>query len=477
MSEGGNAMNITTNGWVHQLMRQLGMKNEQLQKELSLYQTALEHSYEGIIVVDPDGYIISVNETYASFINKVPDDVRGKHVTEVVENTRMHLVAKTGYPEVANVQEINGHQMIANRIPIVLDGEVVAVVGKIMFQDLDDLFKMNSQFQELIKQSSLFDTPHEQLKAKYAFQQIAGQDDKIVKTRKMAKKAAKTDTTILIEGESGTGKELFAHAIHRESRRANGPFVRLHCAAIPESLFESELFGYKEGSFTGAKQSGKVGKIALAHRGTLFLDEVSEMPLAMQVKLLRVLQEKEIEPIGGVAPEAVDVRIIAATNRPLEALVKQGSFRADLYYRLYVMPLRIPPLRERLEDFGTLAHSLLRELEREMGIDVAGLTTQAEGKLKKHEWPGNIRELRNVLERAMIRKEDEWIESGDIDFSFALTESVANDESLQETIERVERERIEEALKHEDGDAQRAAKRLGIGKSSFYAKRSKYDIP
>lgn len=477
MSEGGNAMNITTNGWVHQLMRQLGMKNEQLQKELSLYQTALEHSYEGIIVVDPDGYIISVNETYASFINKVPDDVRGKHVTEVVENTRMHLVAKTGYPEVANVQEINGHQMIANRIPIVLDGEVVAVVGKIMFQDLDDLFKMNSQFQELIKQSSLFDTPHEQLKAKYAFQQIAGQDDKIVKTRKMAKKAAKTDTTILIEGESGTGKELFAHAIHRESRRANGPFVRLHCAAIPESLFESELFGYKEGSFTGAKQSGKVGKIALAHRGTLFLDEVSEMPLAMQVKLLRVLQEKEIEPIGGVAPEAVDVRIIAATNRPLEALVKQGSFRADLYYRLYVMPLRIPPLRERLEDFGTLAHSLLRELEREMGIDVAGLTTQAEEKLKKHAWPGNIRELRNVLERAMIRKEDEWIESGDIDFSLKLTEAVATDESLQETIERVERERIEEALKHEDGDAQRAAKRLGIGKSSFYAKRSKYDIP
>ncbi|MBM7631010.1 sigma-54 interaction domain-containing protein [Geomicrobium sediminis] len=470
-------MNITTNGWVHQLMRQLGMKNEQLQKELSLYQTALEHSYEGIIVVDPDGYIISVNETYASFINKVPDDVRGKHVTEVVENTRMHLVAKTGYPEVANVQEINGHQMIANRIPIVLDGEVVAVVGKIMFQDLDDLFKMNSQFQELIKQSSLFDTPHEQLKAKYAFQQIAGQDDKIVKTRKMAKKAAKTDTTILIEGESGTGKELFAHAIHRESRRANGPFVRLHCAAIPESLFESELFGYKEGSFTGAKQSGKVGKIALAHRGTLFLDEVSEMPLAMQVKLLRVLQEKEIEPIGGVAPEAVDVRIIAATNRPLEALVKQGSFRADLYYRLYVMPLRIPPLRERLEDFGTLAHSLLRELEREMGIDVAGLTTQAEEKLKKHAWPGNIRELRNVLERAMIRKEDEWIESGDIDFSLKLTEAVATDESLQETIERVERERIEEALKHEDGDAQRAAKRLGIGKSSFYAKRSKYDIP
>ncbi|EZH66596.1 hypothetical protein DH09_11795 [Bacillaceae bacterium JMAK1] len=453
------------------------MKNEQLQKELSLYQTALEHSYEGIIVVDPDGYIISVNETYASFINKVPDEVRGKHVTEVVENTRMHLVAKTGYPEVANVQEINGHQMIANRIPIVLDGEVVAVVGKIMFQDLDDLFKMNSQFQELIKQSSLFDTPHEQLKAKYAFQQIAGQDDKIVKTRKMAKKAAKTDTTILIEGESGTGKELFAHAIHRESRRANGPFVRLHCAAIPESLFESELFGYKEGSFTGAKQSGKVGKIALAHRGTLFLDEVSEMPLAMQVKLLRVLQEKEIEPIGGVAPEAVDVRIIAATNRPLEALVKQGSFRADLYYRLYVMPLRIPPLRERLEDFGTLAHSLLRELEREMGIDVAGLTTQAEEKLKKHAWPGNIRELRNVLERAMIRKEDEWIESGDIDFSLELTEAVATDESLQETIERIERERIEEALKHEDGDAQRAAKRLGIGKSSFYAKRSKYNIP
>ncbi|GAK05866.1 transcriptional regulator BkdR [Geomicrobium sp. JCM 19037] len=256
-----------------------------------------------------------------------------------------------------------------------------------MFQDLDDLFKMNSQFRDFLK-TKLYESPNEQLKAKYSFHRIVGSDQQIDKTRKLAMKAAKTDTTILIEGESGTGKELFAHAIHRESKRSLGPFVQLHCAAIPETLFESELFGYKEGSFTGAKQSGKIGKIALAHRGTLFLDEVSEMPLAMQVKLLRVLQEKEIEPVGGIAPEPVDVRIIAATNRSLEELVKKGSFRADLYYRLHVMPIHIPSLRNRLHDFGTLAHSLLRELEQEMGIAVAGLTRQAEEKLKSHTWPG-----------------------------------------------------------------------------------------
>ncbi|RXT06360.1 sigma-54-dependent Fis family transcriptional regulator [Ammoniphilus sp. CFH 90114] len=476
-------MKIKQEGWVHRLLRSLNHEVNKSNKELDLYRTALEHAYEGIIIVDRDGYIQTANETYASFVGQ--DDVNsliGKHVTEVVENTRMHIVAKTGQAEIADLQLINGHQMIAHRLPVIVDGEVVAVVGKIMFQDIDDLFAMNSKFSKLYKELDNYKNEGtRRIGAKYSFDHIVGQSSVLEKVKKLGKKVAKSDTTVLLKGESGTGKELFAHAIHRESLRANGPFIRVNCAAIPEALFESELFGYKEGSFTGAKRSGKKGKFALAYNGTIFLDEISEMPLSMQVKLLRVLQEKEIEPVGAESPEPIDVRIIAASNKDLEVLVEQGLFREDLYYRLNVLMIEIPPLRERKEDIPLLVDHILNQLRLETRIQVDGIEEQAMQIILNHPFPGNIRELRNLLERSLYVKESNEITATDLPpnlFRKRMKEStiIRDGSTLQEIVEQVERDTILKILKLENGNKLLAAKRLGVSKSSFYAKLDKYQI-
>ena len=289
-----------------------------------MLEEALGHAYEGLIVTDPNGLIIKINQAYATFLGGMRvEDMIGKHCTEVIENTRMHIVAKTGVPEIAHIQKIHGHEMICSRIPILEHGKVVAVIGKVMFQDIDDLFAMSERFTNLKKEMEFYKAElNKRIGAKYSFDNIVGTSKELEDVKTLARKVAKSDTTVLLQGESGTGKELFAHSIHVESNRALHPFIKLNCAAIPETLFESELFGYKGGAFTGAKKHGKPGKFALADKGTIFLDEVSELPLSMQVKLLRVLQEKEIEPVGGVEPEPIDVRIVAATNKDLESLLE-----------------------------------------------------------------------------------------------------------------------------------------------------------
>jgi transcriptional regulator with PAS, ATPase and Fis domain len=468
-------MRIKRVGWVHQLLRTLNNQVKRTEKELSLFKTALEHAYEGIIIVDKDGYILTANETYASFVGQDLQSFLGKHVTEVVENTRMHIVARTGQAEIADLQLINGNQMIAHRLPVIVDGEVVAVVGKIMFQDIDDLFAMNSKFSKLYRELDEYKGEvNRRVSAKYSFEHIVGQSDLLEQVKTLGKRVAKSHTTVLLKGESGTGKELFAHAIHRESLRANGPFIRVNCAAIPETLFESELFGYKEGSFTGAKRSGKKGKFALAYSGTIFLDEISELPLSMQVKLLRVLQEKEIEPVGADSPEAIDVRIIAATNKDLEQLVEKGLFREDLYYRLNVLMLEIPPLREREGDIPLLIDHLLKQLRKETGIQVDGVEDSALEKLIKYPFPGNVRELGNILERALYFKEASQITISDLP-SNILTRTKSG-VGLNEAVERAEIQAIYDALHMEKGNKLAAAKRLGISKSSFYAKLDKYGI-
>ncbi len=294
-----------------------------------MLEDALGNAYEGLIIVDPEGRILKINKAYAEFLGKPVEALVGRHVTEVVENTRMHIVARTGVPEIAHVQKIRGHEMICNRIPIFEQGKLVAVVGTIQFQDIDDLFAMTGRFRNLKKELDYYKTElNKQLGARYSFEQIVGQDEQLERVKELARKVARSDTTVLLVGESGTGKELFAHAIHVESGRALRPFLKVNCAAIPAELFESELFGYKEGAFTGARARGKKGKFSLADGGTLFLDEISELPLAMQAKLLRVLQEREVEPVGADQPEAIDVRIVAATNRRLEPLLEQGSVPA-----------------------------------------------------------------------------------------------------------------------------------------------------
>nr|WP_139490995.1 sigma 54-interacting transcriptional regulator [Brevibacillus dissolubilis] len=461
---------------------------------MHLYKTALDQAYEGIIIVDPVGTVLFTNHMYAAFLDREIEQLIGKPVTDVVENTRMHIVARTGKAEVASLQKINGQQMIANRVPIIDNGEVKAVVGKIMFQDVNDLFEMNTKFERVKRELAFYKGElNKRLRAKYTFDSMIGTSPALDEVKKLSRRAAQSNSTILITGESGTGKELLAHAIHDESKRHAGPLIRVNCAAIPETLFESELFGYKEGSFTGAKKSGQKGKFALADKGTIFLDEISELPLSMQVKLLRVLQEKEIEPVGAEYPEPIDVRIIAATNKPLDKLVAEGKFRQDLFYRLHVVTIDIPALRERPEDITLLADHMLQQLAQETDIPVRGIDQGAKDRLTRYSWPGNIRELRNVLERAIHVKDGEMITEEDLPAMVregtAYTLSTGSSHSaavassqepsqltLDGALEQAEQMIIRQALEQEKGNKLAAARRLGVSKSSFYAKLQKYQI-
>ncbi|HVO18631.1 MAG TPA: sigma 54-interacting transcriptional regulator [Anaeromyxobacter sp.] len=474
-------MRIRPRGWVHRLIVELAKGARRAEKERVMLEEALAHAYEGLIITDPDGIIVKSNRAYANFLGVKLEDMIGKHVTAVIENTRMHIVARTGVPEIAQIQRIRGHDMVCSRIPIIDQGKVVAVVGKIMFQDVGDLFAMTGKFAKMEKELEFYKSElSRRLGARYSFDNIVGRSAALERVKELGRKVARSESTVLLEGESGTGKELFAHAIHVASARSLGPFVKVNCAAIPESLFESELFGYKQGAFTGAQRHGKKGKFALADGGTIFLDEVSELPLAMQVKLLRVLQEKEIEPVGAIGPEAIDVRIIAASNRGLEQLTEQGGFRQDLFYRLNVVRLSIPPLRERQEDIPLIAEELLRRLEKETGIPVESVAADAEQVLIAYPWPGNVRELGNVLEQTLYVKTDRIIHRSDL--PRALQNSARGGlppeefQTLRHLLHRTEEEIIRRALREARGDKQLAARRLGISKSSIYAKIEEYRI-
>lgn len=532
-------MIIHKNGWVHRQLRRVTDALAKAEEQQKLYRIALESAYEGIVVADRNGYVLDVNVTYASFIERERAELIGKHVTEVIENTRLHIIAKTGKAEFGELQKIRGHWMIANRIPVFSEGELIAVVGKIMFQDIDKLFEMNAKYKEIksfLRSSEQIERPA--FAAKYRLHHITAVSRTMTELKSMAEKVAGSNSTVLLTGESGTGKELFAHAIHQLSGRFYGPFVTVNCAAVPETLFESEMFGYKEGSFTGAKKSGKPGKFALAHKGTIFLDEIGELSLGMQAKLLRVLQEKEIEPVGGT-PEAVDIRVIVATNRSLERMVEEGTFRRDLYYRLHVVELSIPPLRERPEDIPPLCKELLHDIQPTVpGND--GAVTIAPGVMKlltAYDWPGNVRELRNVLERALFMMDGRRITVADLpvhlqqlatggnggsasergsesrNWSRKVGTSSDSDEgreahasqdghesrevreshavvritdghelpkseeeagTLREAIERLEQQWIERALHEANGDKLAAAHKLGLSKSALYAKLYKF---
>jgi PAS domain S-box-containing protein len=475
-------MKIRRGGWVHRLLSGLAARAQALDKERAMLDEALGHAYEGLVITDDKGVILKSNRAYAQFMGFELEQLLGKHVTDVIPNTRMHIVARTGVAEIAQVQKIRGHDMVCSRIPIFEDGKVVAVVGKVMFQDIGDLFAMTGRLQSLKTELEFYKSElNKRLAARYSLDNMVGRSKQLEALKALARKVAKSDSTLLLQGESGTGKELLAHGIHIESNRALGPFVKLNCSAIPEALFESELFGYKAGAFTGASKQGKKGKFALADRGTLLLDEISELPPSMQVKLLRVLQEREIEPVGSVEPEPIDVRILAATNRDLRKLIDKGEFREDLFYRLNVVKLEIPPLRDRGEDLLPLIDHLLKQLEKETGIPVEGLAEGVEELLAAYRWPGNVRELKNVLEQALYVKAGERIARADL--PRALVASVEENRPpeppqrlLKVLLRRTEEEAIRAALLDSKGNKLLAAQQLGISKSSLYAKVDEYGI-
>ncbi|WP_027356215.1 sigma 54-interacting transcriptional regulator [Desulfofundulus thermocisternus] len=436
------------------------------QETVTLLEDALENIYNGVVVVDRDARVILFNRAYCRFLGLKQEDVLGRPVWEVIENTRMHVVLQTGRAEIEEVQRIKGHDMICSRIPIYKDGRVTAAVGFVMFRDIQELYQLMRRVNQL--QSELEYYQGELMRhygARYSLDDIIGLSPRMQSLKELIRKVARSDSTVLILGESGTGKELFAHALHNASPRRTRPFVRVNCAALPESLLEAELFGYREGAFTGARRGGRIGKFEEAAGGTLFLDEIGEMSLTMQAKLLRVLQEKEIERLGDNRSIEVDVRLVAATNRNLEDMVRRGVFREDLFYRLNVVVLEIPPLRERREDIPLLVEHLLGKLSSRMGNSRKTIHPAALEYLVSYHWPGNVRELENVLERALNVSTEDIITIRDLSVK-----------PLKRAVEDLEKDLICRALEATRGRRMAAAKLLGVGKTTFYEKLNRYNL-
>ncbi|WP_035302479.1 sigma-54-dependent Fis family transcriptional regulator [Clostridium sp. DL-VIII] len=440
--------------------------------------TVIETAYDGMVIINKMAIITMISKAYTEFLGIKREDAIGKHVAEVIENTRMPIVLKTGKEEVAQLHKIKGNYMIASRIPIIKNGEIIGVVGKVLFRNVKELNNLYRKISVIEKELASYKSKLREFNtASYSLKNIIGESDPIVLAKNIVKKAAHTTSNVLILGESGTGKEIFAHAIHSESKRHEGPFVKVNCAAIPSDLLESELFGYEAGAFTGARKEGKIGKFEIANEGTIFLDEIGDMPLHMQVKLLRVIQEREVEKVGGVASKKINIRIIAATNRNLEKLVSEGKFREDLYYRLNVVTIEIPPLRERGNDIILISNHLIKKLSLDLNKKVTGISKEAEQYLKTYEWKGNVRELENILERAInIMEDNEIIDIKDLPKELTGKKIEITPKKLQDVIAESEKNAIILALRAAKGNKTKAAKILDIGRTSLYEKIEKYKI-
>ncbi len=451
-----------------------------LRAELDMYKRIIDSIYNGILVTDPGGYITHFNKPYGKFLGLDPESQIGKHCTESVENSRMHIVAKTGRAEINLSHNIKGQNMVVQRIPIKKDGKVIAVFGQVMFKDIKDVTKLANQLTLLESKVKLYEQELINLRStRYTFESIIGRSHSMTVLKKEALKATANQFPVLITGESGTGKELFAQAIHHGSPRKLHPFVRINCAAIPRDLLESELFGYEKGAFTGARSGGKPGKFEVAHKGTIFMDEVGDLPLEMQPKLLRVLEEKEFERVGGNKIIRSDFRLIAATNQDLESLMAKRRFRKDLFYRLNVISLHIPPLRERRGDIVPTARHLLKEKALEGVAQDLKLGSAAEQALEGYEWPGNVRELSNVLERALSSTEGDRVRRHDFPFflqGHTQNDSVYKKASLRDVQVRAEAKAIREALIETGYNKAQAAKLLGIHRTLLYKKMKRYGI-
>ncbi|MDN5331072.1 MAG: hypothetical protein PWP45_297 [Tepidanaerobacteraceae bacterium] len=443
----------------------------------------LDSITDGLIVVDSDSTVTVINRAAEEIIGMSRILVVGKNLELLLPGTGMKKVLATGKGEYERKKVFNGRPVIADMVPIVINDKVVG--GVIIFQDISRMERLLKEMRDFNEALARAEYLEEELirsrKLDSAFDGIVGRSGKLLDALAVASKAAATTSTVLIRGESGTGKELVARAIHYASRRKEAPFVRVNCPAIPHTLMESELFGHEKGAFTGALYQ-KIGKFELADGGTIFLDEIGELNVEMQAKLLRVLQDREFERVGGNQTIKVDVRVIAATNRNLEEMVKRGEFREDLYYRLNVVPIVLPPLRERKEDIPDLAEHFLSKLSRELEKEVNAITHRAMKYLLSYDWPGNVRELENVIERAINITDDNVIDADDL--PSYITGTNIEDKHLLVNLnadgdvapfEEYEKEIIKMALKkYKSFNA--AGKALGLTHKTVASKARKYGL-
>ena len=441
-------------------------------------QMILEAVQDGICVVDRTGEITYINPSYLRIVHKTPEMVLGQNVFETAPDGNRCAVLRTGVARIGSIRrKKDGTTVVANVNPIFIDGEIGGVVSVI--KDITEIQNLMARLTQVSARAEYLE--QELLRTKktaQAFRNYIGKSGKVVDVLALASKAANSNATVLIRGESGTGKEVIAEGIHYASERRRGPFIRVNCGAIPKALLESELFGHEKGAFTGAVRR-KLGKFELADKGTIFLDEIGEMDKNMQVKLLRVLQQREFDRVGGEETVHVDVRIIAATNRDLEKMIKKGSFRDDLYYRLNVIPILLPPLRDRVDDIPLLVEHFIEKISAASAVPVRGITPEAMNVLMSYGWPGNVRELENVIERVITLMDSDCITVAALPSYIKGEMAVREVESFAGSAvlpwEEYEKQIIANALK-ECGSFNAAAKMLKITHKTVAAKARKYGI-
>ncbi len=455
----------------------------------------------GVLFCDREGIIRFVNKAYADLLGQAPDALLGRDITDVIPQSRAQVVMREDRPEMGELCQLGPgsvQPVVVNRIPVRDSlGQVAGMVSQALFNDPQELQRLSAKIERLDRKINHYKRRIQaSLAPQYSLSSILGESAVMRRLKRQAQNYARLDEPVLILGATGAGKELFAHALHAESPRAEGPLVCINCAAIPKDLFESELFGYARGAFSGARQDGKIGQIELADKGTLFLDEIGEMPPEIQAKLLRVLESRSVCRVGSVTAHTVDFRLVAATNRHMAAMLHAGSFREDLYYRINTFVLEIPPLRDRAEDILLIArHTLAR-----MGLEQTRFSARAEAAMRAFSWPGNVRQLHNAVVHAATMRQGDVIEVEDFPPE-TLPAMTARENAggnggvaaptrhdggvrvpsgteieLHGIMADAEAVAIRQALAAHGGNVAATARILGIARATLYTKLARYGI-
>lgn len=452
-----------------------------LEEYHSLLEAIFQCTQDAISVVNNKGEHIMVNPAYTKITGINKEDILGTNACyDVCEGESVHLmVLRTRTPITGVTLRLRPSNkiVVAQAAPIIVDNQLLGSVAGL--KDVTEITSLTEKLDDAKKKIR-------ELSTKYTFEDIIGKNKVFMKCKADARKAAKVPVTVLLRGESGTGKELFAHAIHAKSVRRDNQFIRVNCAALSESLLESELFGYVEGAFTGAKKGGKKGLFEEADKGTIFLDEISEVNQNIQAKLLRVLQEKEIIRVGSTKSIPIDVRVIVATNVNLEKMVENGKFREDLYYRINIFPINIPPLRNRLDDIHLLVNEFIKKFNYEYGRNIREIEKNAIDSLMDYDWPGNVRELENFIARSIIMMNfsEQTIKLENLPHQNYIIKpkntkfdiEMSDIEKLENITSKVEEEYIRKVIKLMGDNKTETAKKLGISLRNLYYKLDKYNI-
>ncbi|WNC14306.1 sigma 54-interacting transcriptional regulator [Brevibacillus brevis] len=458
------------------------MRKQYLDQDQEWFRAIIHSIHDGVLVIDREEIVRLINPEYTRITGVRPEVIMGKPLRSVRPGAQLVETLRDGKARVGIYRKEGDTEYVVDMAPIVIEGEIVGAVS--ICKGLTEVHKLSLELEKnKQKLQQLEKTMGSLYRARYTFDHIVGARGGLSELVRIAKKAADSQLPVLITGESGTGKELFAQSIHNESRRAHRPFIPVNCAAIPAALLESELFGYEEGSFTHAKKGGKTGLFEIANGGTIFLDEIGELPYELQAKLLRVLQEGSIRKVGEVREREIDVRVIAATNRDLGQLVEKRLFREDLYYRLHVLSIHIPSLRDRKEDIPGLVASFLAAEGGQPRMSVHEEVFQL---LLRYEWPGNIRELKNTMDYAMCMAEGREIQVHNLPAylqqlprNFADLAAADPGVTLREVVENAERQWISATLRQFGEDVEerkRAANKLGVSLATLYNKMRKYNL-